>query len=110
MKDSIYSASYGMYILSFMKTGTGAQAMLIFSLKNLRDCSISVTDGRNYEARHEYGLRWHNIHTKFQDGLISSGIEILLRLLPQQSKRPAMLALLLGEIYEVRRSTLPCVY
>jgi hypothetical protein len=46
-----------MYILSFIKTGTGAQAILMFCLKNLRDCSISVTDERNYEAHHGDGLR-----------------------------------------------------
>jgi hypothetical protein len=97
------------YILSFRKTGTGAQAILMFCLKNLRDCSIRVTDGRNYEALHGDGLRWHNIHNQVSVQSISSGIEILLRLLSQQSKRPAMMALLMGQIYEVHRSTLPCV-
>jgi hypothetical protein len=30
-----------------MKTGTGVQAILRFSLSNLKGCSVGITDGRD---------------------------------------------------------------
>jgi hypothetical protein len=35
------------YILCFMKTGTGVQAILGFCLRNLRGCNAGITDGRD---------------------------------------------------------------
>jgi hypothetical protein len=32
------------YIPSFMKTGTGVQAILSFFLRNLRGCNAGITD------------------------------------------------------------------
>jgi hypothetical protein len=41
--------SYGMtYIPSFMKIGTGVQAILRLFLRNLRGCNIGITEGRNF--------------------------------------------------------------
>jgi hypothetical protein len=31
----------------FMKIGTGAQAILRFYLRNLRDCNVGITGGRD---------------------------------------------------------------
>jgi hypothetical protein len=46
MKYAVEMASCGMiYILSFMKTGTGVQAILRFCLKNLRGCYNGISDG-----------------------------------------------------------------
>jgi hypothetical protein len=35
------------YVLSFMKIGTGVQAIFRRCLKNLTGCSVSVTGGRD---------------------------------------------------------------
>jgi hypothetical protein len=35
------------YIPSFMKTDVGVQAILRFSIENLRGCNVGITDGRN---------------------------------------------------------------
>jgi hypothetical protein len=46
MKDAVEMASCGMiYIPSFMKIGTDVQAILRFSLTNLRGCNVDITDG-----------------------------------------------------------------
>jgi hypothetical protein len=34
------------YIPSFMKIGTGVQAILRFGLRNLRGCNVCITAGR----------------------------------------------------------------
>jgi hypothetical protein len=48
MKYVVEMASCGMiYIPSFMKIGTGAQAILRVCLRNLRSCDIGITDGRD---------------------------------------------------------------
>jgi hypothetical protein len=36
-----------MYIQSFMMIGTGIQAILRFCLRNLKDCNVGITDGRD---------------------------------------------------------------
>jgi hypothetical protein len=36
-----------MYIPSFMKTGTGVQAILRFCLRNLRGYNVGIADGRD---------------------------------------------------------------
>jgi hypothetical protein len=36
-----------MYILSLVNIGTGVQAILRFSLNNLRGCNVGITDGRD---------------------------------------------------------------
>jgi hypothetical protein len=47
-KYTVEMASCGMiYIRSFVKTGTGIQAILRFCLRNLRGCNVGITDGRN---------------------------------------------------------------
>jgi hypothetical protein len=44
---AIDMASGGMiYIQSFMKIGTGVEAILRFCLRNLRGCNVGITDGR----------------------------------------------------------------
>jgi hypothetical protein len=41
-------ASSGMiYLPSFMKTGTGIQAILRLCFGNLRGCKVGITDGRD---------------------------------------------------------------
>jgi hypothetical protein len=41
-------ASCGMiYIPSFMKIGTGVEAILRFCVTNLRDCNVGTPDGRD---------------------------------------------------------------
>jgi hypothetical protein len=41
-------ASCGMiYVPRFMKIGTGVQAILRFSLRNLKGSDVGVTDGRD---------------------------------------------------------------
>jgi hypothetical protein len=35
------------YIASFMKTGTGVQALFRFCTGNLKGCNIDITEGRN---------------------------------------------------------------
>jgi hypothetical protein len=43
-------ASCGMiysYILRFMKIGTGVQAVLRFCLRHVRDCNVSIIDGKD---------------------------------------------------------------
>jgi hypothetical protein len=36
-----------MYVASFMKIGTGVQAILRFGLRNFRGCDVGITDGRD---------------------------------------------------------------
>jgi hypothetical protein len=44
MKYAFEMTSDGMtYIPSFMKTGAGIQAMLRFSLRNLKVCNVGIT-------------------------------------------------------------------
>jgi hypothetical protein len=63
---AVEMASCGMiYLPSFMKIGTGVQAILKFWIRKLKICNVGITDGRDYEVRHWDGLRWHDIHTKF---------------------------------------------
>jgi hypothetical protein len=48
MKHSVEMALSGvMHIPSFMKIGTGVQAILRFDLRNLRGCSVGITDGND---------------------------------------------------------------
>jgi hypothetical protein len=45
---AVEMASCGMiYVSSFMKIGRGVQAILRFCLRNLRDCNVGTTDGRD---------------------------------------------------------------
>jgi hypothetical protein len=37
------------YIQSFMKTGTGVQAILRFRLRNFRDSNVGIIDGRDLQ-------------------------------------------------------------
>jgi hypothetical protein len=47
MKYGVEMASYGtMYIPGFMKIGTGVQAILRFSLRNIRSCDVGITERR----------------------------------------------------------------
>jgi hypothetical protein len=43
------------YVPSFMKIGTGVQAILRFGLRNFRGCNVGFTDGREFLIR---PLRW----------------------------------------------------
>jgi hypothetical protein len=48
MKHAVEMAWCGMiyeYIPSFMKTGTGVQAISRFCLRSLRGCNVGITDG-----------------------------------------------------------------
>jgi hypothetical protein len=48
MKYVAEIASCGMiYDPGFMKISTGFQAILRFSLRNLRGCNVGITDGRD---------------------------------------------------------------
>jgi hypothetical protein len=49
MKYAVEIASCGMiYLMSFIKIGTGVQAILRFGLRNLRGCNVGITDGRDF--------------------------------------------------------------
>jgi hypothetical protein len=55
MMHGVLMGSGGMICIpSFMKIGTGVQAIL-FRLRNLRCCNVGITDGRNILIRQ---LRW----------------------------------------------------
>jgi hypothetical protein len=46
---AVEMASCGMiYLPSFMKIGTGVQAILRFCLRNLKGCDVGITDGRDF--------------------------------------------------------------
>jgi hypothetical protein len=48
MTYAVGMASCGMiYVPSFMKIGTGVQAVLKLCLRNLRGCNVGITDGRD---------------------------------------------------------------
>jgi hypothetical protein len=48
MKYAVEIASCGkIYLISFMKIGTGVQAILRFCLTNLRGCDGGITDGKD---------------------------------------------------------------
>jgi hypothetical protein len=49
MAYAVEMASCGLQ--SFLKFGTGVQAILRFCLGNLTGCNIGITDGRNYDVR-----------------------------------------------------------
>jgi hypothetical protein len=56
MKYAVLMASCGMiHIPSFMKIGTGVQAILRFCLRNLQGCDVGITDGRDLLIK---PLRW----------------------------------------------------
>jgi hypothetical protein len=48
MKYAVGKASYGkIYVPSFMKIGTGVQAIFKFCLRNLRGCNVGITDRKD---------------------------------------------------------------
>jgi hypothetical protein len=48
-KYSVGMVSCGMiYLPSFMKIGTGVQAILRFCLRNFRGCNVGITNGRDF--------------------------------------------------------------
>jgi hypothetical protein len=49
MMNVLEMASCGMiYLSSFMKIGTGVQAILRFCFGNLNGCNFGITDGRDF--------------------------------------------------------------
>jgi hypothetical protein len=46
------------YITSFMKIGTGVQAMLWFCLRNLRGCNVGIAGGKELRSA---ALRWAQV-------------------------------------------------
>jgi hypothetical protein len=50
MKDA-----FEMHIPSFLKFGTGVQAMLRFCLSNLRGCNVGISDGKFIKYAFEMG-------------------------------------------------------
>jgi hypothetical protein len=47
MKYAVEMTLCGMMCIThFMKIGTGVQAILRFSFRNLRGCNVGITDGR----------------------------------------------------------------
>jgi hypothetical protein len=49
MRYAVETASCGMiYAPSFMKIGTGVQAILRFCLRNLRGCNAGITNGKDF--------------------------------------------------------------
>jgi hypothetical protein len=55
--DAVWIASCGMiYVPSFMKFGTGVQAILGFCLRNLRGCDVGITDRRDLRMIYEYSV------------------------------------------------------
>jgi hypothetical protein len=51
MKYAVEMALRGMiYVPSFMKIGTGVQAILRLCLKNLRCCNVDITGGRDLRS------------------------------------------------------------
>jgi hypothetical protein len=53
------------YIASFMKTGTGIQAILRFCLRNLIGFNAVITKGSYLRTRPRDRVRFHDIRTKF---------------------------------------------
>jgi hypothetical protein len=59
MMYAVKIGSGGMiYVPSFMKIGTGVQAILMFCLRNLRGCNAGITDGSDLRSR---PLRWAQV-------------------------------------------------
>jgi hypothetical protein len=59
MMYSVEMALCGMiYLPSFMKFGTGVQAILRLCLRKLRDCNVGITDGRDFLIG---PLRWAQV-------------------------------------------------
>jgi hypothetical protein len=66
MKYAAEMALYGMILVpSFIKIGTGVQAILRFCLRNLRGSNVGIMNGEIYDLCRCDGVRYHNIHTKF---------------------------------------------
>jgi hypothetical protein len=56
MKDAVEIASRGrIYLPTFMKIGTGVQAILRLCLNNFKGCNVGITDGRDLRSA---PLRW----------------------------------------------------
>jgi hypothetical protein len=60
------------YTPSFMKIGTGVQAILRFDLRNLRGCNYGITDG--WDLRTASLLRCPVIHTTFHKDCFSNSV------------------------------------
>jgi hypothetical protein len=59
MNYAVGLASCGMvHVQSFMKTGTGIQAMMRFCLRNLRGCNVGITNGTDFLIT---PLRWAQV-------------------------------------------------
>jgi hypothetical protein len=59
MMYTVEMTSCGMiYLSSFMKIGTGVQAILRFCLRNLRGCNVGITDGKYLRSM---PLRWAQV-------------------------------------------------
>jgi hypothetical protein len=59
MKYAVGIASCGMiYVPSFMKIGTGFQAILRFCPRNVRGSNVGITDGRDFLIT---SLRWAHV-------------------------------------------------
>jgi hypothetical protein len=74
------------YISTFMKIGTGVQAILRFSLRNLRGCNVGITDGRDIRIT---PLRWAHVPWyTYQAAInIGSGVRELIRGINTQTAR-----------------------
>jgi hypothetical protein len=59
MKYTVGMVTYGMiYVPSFMKIGTGIQAISRFFLRNFRGCNVGITEGRGFLIM---PLRWAHV-------------------------------------------------
>jgi hypothetical protein len=59
MKYAVEIDSCGMiYLIRFMKIGTGVQTILRFCLRNLRGCNVCITVRRNFLI---VPLRWAQV-------------------------------------------------
>jgi hypothetical protein len=82
------------YIPSFMKIGTGIQAMLRFCLSNLRGCNVGITDGGFMKCSVEMKSGGMIYIPSFM--MISSGIQVTFMVLPQQFERLQYCAVEMG--------------
>jgi hypothetical protein len=64
---------------SFMKSGTGIQAIIRFYHSNLNGCIVGITEGR------DEWLRWHDKHANFDENWWRQSSNI--KDLPQQLEK-----------------------
>jgi hypothetical protein len=101
MKSAVEMTSGGLICIpSFMTIGSSIQAIWRILPKNLRGCSVGITEERDLLHSHWDSLRCHDIHNKFHDARFRRSANI--KLLNSTVWEAAVLMLRTTGIYEVR--------